>query len=674
MSVLGRTDYILMRVARWLVLCAVVIAPWLFGAAETWACLFVCICVGLGGILWLFSLSCSRDPRIVERGVFLAAAVFMLYVVLQTIPLPDWIVGLLSPSSAVVQKESFDLLSRFGVLEFAAGSDVDRSWLSLSVAPSATGGAATVLLACAVTLIVTLNTVTRWRHVAQCLGVLVFSGFLLAATGIVHKLSGSDALFWFHHPRYGGTFMGSFSNRNHFAAYLNVMLGLAAGFFMAIWRTQEREGMPEKWRDRLLWFSTENMSRLVLVGFSILVMASAIVISLSRGAIAALAAAIAVVFAFGVRSRRSAFAAALIAAASVLMVMWLGWEPVAARLGTIAGLARDPMANSRAIASWSALMLYGLSPVVGWGFGTFRHVFPMFQVSDLFHGRFLHAHNDWLQLLAEGGLLGALLFFAVVAALGWPAVRWFRQAGPRGRAIAGGICLGLAAMAIHSFVDYALRKPACSLLVSMSAGLCLAALRISARHGHPEMLVEEGGAQENAGAHAGGCRPAGRKAALRVAAAALLAVILGMMLLHLEEFRGALASARLLHLSRMAEKSPDRAAFCQTVADGVEEMRRMIRYSPGDSDALKDAVATGLRWISDARLDQRPELRGLIAEHCLKAAVLSVRSAPSDYLSWLWLGRTFVSIGQWDEAEQCLGRARELVYVPDMVRLLSVPR
>jgi len=673
MSAVGRTDHILMRAARWLVLCAVVIAPWLFGAAETWACLLVCLGVGLGGIIWLFSLSCAREPRMVEGGVLLAAAAFMVYVVLQIIPLPDWIVGLLSPSSAAVQRESFDLLSRFGVLEFAAGSGGARSGLSLSVAPSATGGAAAVLLACAVTLIVTLNTVTHWRHVAQCMGVLVVSGFLLAAVGIVHKLSDSDALFWFHHPRYGGTFMGSFSNRNHFAAYLNVMLGLAAGFFMAIWRTQEREGMPEKWRDRLLWFSTENMSRLVLVGFSILVMASAIVISLSRGAIAALAAALAVVFAFGVRSKRSVFAATLIAAAAVLMVMWLGWEPVAARLGTIAGLARDPLANSRAVASWSALMLYGLSPMAGWGFGTFRHVFPMFQVSDLLHGRFLHAHNDWLQLLAEGGLVGALLFLGVVAALGWSAVRWFRQAGPRGRAVAGGICLGLAAMAIHSFVDYALRKPACSLLVSMSVGLALAALRISARHGYPEMLIEEGGAKEKACGHEAGGRP-GRKASLRVAAVALLVVILGMLLLHLEEFRGALASARLLHLSRMAEKSPDRLAFCQTVADGVEEMRRMIRYSPGNSDALKDVVATGLRWISDARLDQKPELRGLIAENCLKAAVLSVRSAPSDYLSWLWLGRTFVSIGQWDEAEQCLGRARELVYVPDMVRLLSAPR
>jgi O-antigen ligase len=85
-----------------------------------------------------------------------------------------------------------------------------------------------------------------------------------------------------------------------------------------------------------------------------------------------------------------------------------------------------------------------------------------------------HAHNDWLELLVETGLLGAavmiafLLWFARLALRAWR--RHNTTGGPGVRAASVVILLLLG----HSLVDYPLRSPAMMCVFALACGLMLA--------------------------------------------------------------------------------------------------------------------------------------------------------------------------------------------------------
>jgi O-antigen ligase len=108
-------------------------------------------------------------------------------------------------------------------------------------------------------------------------------------------------------------------------------------------------------------------------------------------------------------------------------------------------------------------------PLTGAGFGSFAAVYPLFRSQGV---RLLyeHAHNDALQLAAEGGLLAA----ALCALLLLPVARHLasgltRRAGP----LAVGAAAGLAALLLHALIDFNFHIPANATVAAVLAGLLL---------------------------------------------------------------------------------------------------------------------------------------------------------------------------------------------------------
>jgi O-antigen ligase len=93
---------------------------------------------------------------------------------------------------------------------------------------------------------------------------------------------------------------------------------------------------------------------------------------------------------------------------------------------------------------------------VGFGAGSYRWISPPYQAQQpelrkdgkLFY-RAIHAHNDWLEMLAEWGVLGLL---PVLAALGWLGRRLFRAFRP-GHPETFPLALALILLAAHASVD-----------------------------------------------------------------------------------------------------------------------------------------------------------------------------------------------------------------------------
>jgi O-antigen ligase len=138
-------------------------------------------------------------------------------------------------------------------------------------------------------------------------------------------------------------------------------------------------------------------------------------------------------------SRSSWRPVAGLAIATLLMIFAFGWQGLQDRK---AHPARDEL---RGFFARSTIDMIRRRPLTGFGLGTWATVYPAFEKIDV--GLYVdHAHNDWLEWAAEGGLLYSALFLAVFL--------WSIRSIPHRPEY-----LGVVAVFLHALVDFPLHKP-----------------------------------------------------------------------------------------------------------------------------------------------------------------------------------------------------------------------
>ena len=365
------------------------------------------------------------------------------YAALQLVPLPPAALRILSPARA-------ELHEAVGAVTEAGG------FAPLSVAPAATFDH---LLRIAAYLVVFLLV----REAASQAGARVWR----AALPVV-VVAALEAALGVWQWRAGVQVHGTYVNRNHFAGLLEMALPLAVMYAAA--------SVPKV---RL------TCAALAVAGLLMV----AIINSLSRmGFIAALfGLLVAGVMALEPGRRRWVNRVAL-GALAALVVAGFVFLPPDALIGRFAELAatEEIPADTRAQIWRQTLDLIREYPVFGCGLGGYEAAF-------LKHKRVAplnavdYAHNDYLQGLAEMGVAG----FAIVAALvGTLMVRAARRAAhprPEQRRLAAACAGALAAMLLHSLVDFNLYIPANAMALAWICGL--AATRT--QRGRPQVIEVE---------------------------------------------------------------------------------------------------------------------------------------------------------------------------------------
>lgn len=139
-------------------------------------------------------------------------------------------------------------------------------------------------------------------------------------------------------------------------------------------------------------------------------------------------------------------------------------------------------ANDNRLDIWnSAVQNFKVQPAVGTGSGTFLFYGRLFR-SERMPSDPVYAHNDYLHLLAEYGIVGAigfLIFLGAHLVNGW---RNYQRLGPKRiavstRALSNSFALQIAALSsvaayvVHSFLDFNLHIPANALLLAFVFGL-----------------------------------------------------------------------------------------------------------------------------------------------------------------------------------------------------------
>lgn len=433
-----------MIAARLALLC-VVWGALAFGAVYPWAywpLAAACAAIGVWAIATRASASGKRrDPIALGLGAIAVG------IALQMVPIPGAVLSTVAPGADGFLRQ-FDVA--YGLQQ--------NAWHSLSISPSDTLVTSALFASLALFLIGLMRAAstqsTQWLVTR-----LAMFGVSLAVLGVIQRATHTEAAYGFWKPTEGRPVpFGPFINRNHFAGWMLMATPLALGYFCGLfeisWRQQGRR--LSRW---LLWLTRPQASQVALIGLSIVAMGVSLVLTGSRSGVGSFAVALTAIAAAIIRrtSSRSARALALVGVIALLggAITWAGIEN---SLGRFSSASEDVGGR---LAAWSdATHIIRAFPLFGTGLGTFGLAMLVYQTQDRAFIYF-QAHNDYLQLAAEGGLLVGIPILLTLGALATGIWRRFRAANDDALThwIRVGAVAGLAGIAAQSLMEFSLQMP-----------------------------------------------------------------------------------------------------------------------------------------------------------------------------------------------------------------------
>lgn len=444
-------------------------APLAFGGTKEWAVVLMEAAALTSCLLVVFSGRGGSERRQLRAvpGI-LPLLLFLAYILLQIVPLPPAVVSTLSP-------EAYRLQSRF----LAPGAV--PGWLPLSLDPRSTLQEFFLWGSCAMFYWTSVQLLADAGRLQRTVRALAIFGGVLSYTAIFQYFTAGNRIFWLF-PAYGASPFGPYYNRNHYAALIGMILPIVLAAFLY----SSPRGAYSSWRNWVVavWGRRTGIVHLLL-GLSAVLMGLSVFLSLSRGGIVGLClgtATFAILLILRFRQGRGKLVLVGVTALVLLAVTWFGWEPIVRRFELIAG--PDRIASQLRIQYWQdsvgILCDYTLT---GSGFGTFADAYRPYRTVD--DNKVLtHAHGDYIELLAEAGVVGALLIAGFwVAVLRAVLVRGWRRHDKYSLYVLFSCLGGLVAIAAHSFTDFNLRIPANGLYLFFLAGLAVSAAHTRIRRG-----------------------------------------------------------------------------------------------------------------------------------------------------------------------------------------------
>jgi len=404
------------RVSWFLLVALLAFAPLAFGAVEFWSIAIVELLALLLAVSWIFGAVRQRRFDLQMNAMFWSAVGLQVWVALQFL--------LRRTFDRTSTREALVLLFGYFLVFLVVSNE---NWSS------------------------------RWlRRLAMAIAVI---GFGVAMFGIVQFFTWNGSLYWVRPIKFGAPF-GPYVNHNHFAGLMEMTFPVALALTF----------------DRRLGFAWKAF--MMSAG---LVMALATFMTLSRAGLFCLALSF---FLFVYLALRKKVKPAVVFTLGLLVVLglggliWLGAEPVVQRLLALPGLGQELSYLDRIRIARSTLRIIQDHPFTGTGLGTFALLSPIYiswPTSEVFD----KAHNDYLQLLSEVGLVGFTFVVIWIVALFRSLVSMARDSSQHSSMLAVGAFCGCFAILIHGLVDFNLQIPANAVYFATLAAL-------ATRHYHGE--------------------------------------------------------------------------------------------------------------------------------------------------------------------------------------------
>ena len=277
---------------------------------------------------------------------------------------------------------------------------------------------------------------------------------------------------------------GAFVNPNNFAGYLQIGAAFAFGIiWLELLKGGDRVAGIHDPGLRFQRRAVPLVLRVLLWG----VLATGIGATRSRGGIAAACLTTLILLGLAAWQQRTRSRHAALGALTAIVV---GLGFAALTMGTtplLRFLASDPREaeSDTRVRLWRISMeAFERAPIAGTGLGTFREAFRHVQPPDL-RGLVEQAHNDFLQMLVTGGVIGATLIVVAVGSFLIVLVRrWTAQTRREESAMALAGIGALLALLLHGIVEFNMSIPAIPATLATMLGVSWAAANAPSRsHG-----------------------------------------------------------------------------------------------------------------------------------------------------------------------------------------------
>ncbi len=442
-------------------LAVIALSPWFFGGAveshQAGFAVGIAIALGLSAIS--FALASTTEKIIGIPMPLLLGALALLLGAFQCVELPDSLLRFFSPAG------------------FQLWRDLGQGGRTISLYPGSTTTELARGLLMLGTFMVGLEIYRSRRWVSRTLHLLVAVGVALVLFSWIQGLTWNGRIFWFVPFNQTGQPFGSFVNRNHAGAYLNLCFSAALALSLDASKIcasgpsssnssrhllkGERRGMQD--RGYLLW----GICGLLVAGvFS----------TQSRGAILSLLLAGTVTAIRLVRVRRGAGIGPISAMFAGLVIVGFGltwWIGKGDDLqGRMTGIVEDwPAATTGRIDHWKdSIHMVPEFWRVGSGLGTYRYLYRLYE-SAYHPAWYYHAENCYLEILVEAGLPGLLLFAGIWGTALWTTRNRPADPNPSSMALRIAGSNALVSQAVHAALDFNLYMPANAIVLSLLMSL-----------------------------------------------------------------------------------------------------------------------------------------------------------------------------------------------------------
>jgi len=336
-------------------------------------------------------------PNLFQAGLFLLATLWGVALIWRPFAV-EWSFALIPLAGTVA----------WGLMQLSTGRTVGR-WETWMAVLTWMGNLAAFFLA--------MQVCATERIRRRFLDLLLYFGFVLSVVSVVQYFSSHDKIFWFY-PTYGQALLGPFVNRDRYAAFMEMLLPLAIVQMLA----------------------GQRPLRFAVMGAA---MYASVIAGASRAGALLMTAELIVVPALA--WKRSSFSREKMRRTTgtwllvFIFTALVGWTVLWNRFQD-----PDPFRGRREILA-ASLKMVRAKPHFGFGLGNYQNAYPKYAIVD-FGSIVNHAHNDWVEWAADGGIPFSLLILCIAA---WSVPKALRSLWG----------IGVLMVFAHSMVDFPLQDP-----------------------------------------------------------------------------------------------------------------------------------------------------------------------------------------------------------------------
>lgn len=483
------------KIIRYIFLFLLIFSPLAFGTVEQWSLTIMETLSCLALLLYFLYLYKQKKP-FYEVPALLPLLLFLGYMLVQLVPLPPPLIRFISPSTYELYASTIGVLEPLG-------------WLSLSINKKATLAEFFRYFSYAAFYILAIQLLSNREFLKKTVTVVIVFASLLAIFAMLQLFTSVDRIYWLRHVPINSMIVGPYVNHNHYAGLMEMIVPLVIALFL---HYRPRMRYKESIRQRIVdLFSYPRSSLHILLGFAAILIVTSIFVSLSRGGM--ISASFSLVFLLFMLLRQERYKGKggrvgffIAITLVVLSISWFGWENIFTRF-------EKPQTNGAAIYEdrlnfWrDSVNIIKDYPLTGSGFGTFIDSFKGYRTFPGHrHTSILkHAHNDYIELLTDGGIIACLLVLWFL----WELFsRTYKAISKRKEKYSiylyWASVTGLLAIFIHSVTDFNLHIGANGLYFFFIAGLAVSAANTRMREKLDQTNLQEIRLAENTTLFAGG--------------------------------------------------------------------------------------------------------------------------------------------------------------------------